>query len=341
MITTKKLVFLTPFFTIFFGVNWYSRTESQKLFLEPFQLPKNEWLIESPIQFILGYFLNIILKNPTLTYWIVVFCGYFFLLISFYLLEKNIKESIFLDVLFLTPFFLIMYFWMGKPDTYTIGSIIILILYNNRYQAFFLISLVLIFSHAQIALIYLFLIYYLKIFKLNIKHYFLFFIGYLMYFIYLSQYGEYQGRAEFIIENFERIIANVLTNPLIGAVSLFMWIWIPILNSEVFKLNKRYLTSFLIILVISLFSLDFTRTFLISSIPFLYKLSTDKTFVKSFNTIFSNNWIYLLGFLQLQKRPDGVISDSSWKLRFPEQFENIVSYLSEFFLNILEYLKVI
>ena len=47
MITTKKLVFLTPFFTLFFGINWYSRTESQKLFLEPFELPKNEWLIES------------------------------------------------------------------------------------------------------------------------------------------------------------------------------------------------------------------------------------------------------------------------------------------------------
>jgi hypothetical protein len=54
MISTKKLVLLTPLFALFFGVNWYSKSASQKLFLVPFDVPNNEWLIESPIQFILG-----------------------------------------------------------------------------------------------------------------------------------------------------------------------------------------------------------------------------------------------------------------------------------------------
>ena len=87
--------------------------------------------------------------------------------------------------------------------------------------------------------------------------------------------------------------------------------------------------SFLVLMTVSLLSLDFTRTFLTASIPFIYKLSIDKNFIQSFKNIFSNSWIYFLGFLQLQKRPDGLIVDSSWKIRFPEQFENIINFLYE------------
>lgn len=337
MITTKKLVLLTPLFIFFFGVNWYSKTESQKLFFDPFELPNNEWLIESPIGFIFGYFLNLFVQNSILTYWIVVLFGYCFLILSFYLLEKNIKESIFLDILFLTPFFLVLFSWMGKPDPYTVGSVIILILYNKRYWIFFLASLVLIFSHSQIALIYLFLIFYLKIFKLNKQHFFLLFFSYLTYFIYLTQFDEYEGRLKFIVENFDLIISNILTNPLIGIVSLFMWVWIPLLNSKILQINKRLIHSLILMISISLLSLDFTRTFLTTSIPVLYKLSIDKTFSTSFKNIFSGRWIYFLGFLQLQKRPGGIISDSSWKFRFPEQFEYIINFIS----NILyKYLSI-
>ena len=86
----KKLIYLTPLFIIFFGINNYNLYESQILFANVFEtLPKNQWLHESPIQFFIGYILNKLINNVVLTYWIVVVLGYCFLMFGFYCIQQK------------------------------------------------------------------------------------------------------------------------------------------------------------------------------------------------------------------------------------------------------------
>ena len=77
----KKVLFFTPIFLFLYGISSYNMHLS--LFEDPFgQIASEAWVKESPIQFFIGYVLNLILNNTILTYWLVVVLGFIFLLFS-------------------------------------------------------------------------------------------------------------------------------------------------------------------------------------------------------------------------------------------------------------------
>ena len=73
-----------------FGINNYRFQESQLLFVNPFQVIENaQHIQESPITFLIGYIINSILNNTSITYWLVVIIGYIYLFTVFVLVEKK------------------------------------------------------------------------------------------------------------------------------------------------------------------------------------------------------------------------------------------------------------
>tara|TARA_B110000438_G_scaffold263910_1_gene276213 strand:+ start:428 stop:1468 length:1041 start_codon:yes stop_codon:yes gene_type:complete len=333
----KKLIYLTPLFIIFFGINNYNLYESQILFANVFEtLPKNQWLHESPIQFFIGYILNKLINNVVLTYWIVVVLGYCFLMFGFYCIQqKKPSKKHFIYILFFTPFFLIIFSWSGKPDTFLVGALLLLFIYNKNPVASFLITLTMVFSHPQISIVYYVLIKLLKIFDVKVHHIFSLVISLSIHSIYIRGLDSYDGgRLDFILENWDRYFFGVFSNFNSGILAMFMWIWIPIIISELF-FQKKFLLSLIFISVISFFALDFTRTFVTMSVPLIYSLSSNDSFIKSFNKIFSSKYLLILGFLQFQKRPGGIIVDSAWSWAFVDNYARFTGKLSTSILDII------
>ena len=340
---TKKLIAATPIFILFFGISNYNFQESKFLFVNPLQLlePRLQHLQESPITFLIGYIINSILNNTSITYWLVVFLGYVYLFTILYLYEKHeLNGDYFIKSLFFTPFFLIIFSWMGKPDTFLVGSFLSLVVFKNNIYLSFLSILILVFSHPQIAFIYLFLIFILKIFELRLFHFTSFLISYFLYFYYQNLLmSDIDGRLSYIIENIEKINIAFFVYLISGIISLFLWLWIPIINSKMFN-NFKFSGSFLIIFSIAYLSVDFTRTFITMAIPLIIYLSRQEFFIQKFDQVFSNSFIYILGFFQIQKRPYGVIADSSWTISSitSENYYEILNKIGKLLKDILLYI---
>ena len=234
----KKVLFFTPIFLFLYGINSYNMHLS--LFENPFgQIASEAWVKESPIQFFIGYVLNLILNNTILTYWLVVVLGFIFLLFSIIKFDQKVFVNMqIMKVLYFSPFFIILFYWMGKPDTFTIGSLLLLISFSSSLLISGLAIFIMIFSHPQISFIYLILLKFLKIFKFKIEHYILFLLGYITYFIYYLKLGEFDNRYDVISSEIERAIDTIFTNTLAGLISLFMWLWVPIFLSGLIKDRK-------------------------------------------------------------------------------------------------------
>ena len=243
----KKVLLFTPIFLFLYGINSYNMHLS--LFEDPFgQIASEEWVKESPIQFFIGYVLNLILNDTILTYWSVVVLGFIFLLFSIIKFDQKVFANMqVMKILYFSPFFIILFYWMGKPDTFTIGSLFLLTSFSSSLLISGLAIFIMIFSHPQISFIYLILLKFLKIFKFKIEHYILFLLGYITYFIYYSQLEEFDDRYDIISNEIDRAVNTVFTNTLAGFISLFMWLWIPIFLSGLVK-DKKFILSFLTLL---------------------------------------------------------------------------------------------
>ena len=327
----KKVLLFTPIFLFLYGINSYNMHLS--LFEDPFgQIASEEWVKESPIQFFIGYVLNLILNNTILTYWSVVVLGFIFLLFSIIKFDQKVFVNMqIMKILYFSPFFIILFYWMGKPDTFTIGSLFLLTSFSSSLLISGLAILIMIFSHPQISFMYLILLKFLKIFKFKIEHYILFLLGYITYFIYYSQLEEFDDRYDLISNEIDRAVNTVFTNTLAGFISLFMWLWIPIFLSGLVK-DKKFIFSFLLIFFISFFTLDHTRIFMILSIPIIIYLISKKKFLESFSTIFENRIMYVLGLFQIQKRADGRIVDGnnlSENTTFQDLFSEFLNFINK------------
>ena len=327
----KKVLFFTPIFLFLYGINSYNMHLS--LFEDPFgQIASEAWVKESPIQFFIGYVLNLILNNTILTYWLVVVLGFIFLLFSIIKFDQKVFVNMqIMKILYFSPFFIILFYWMGKPDTFTIGSLLLLVSSSSSLLISGLAIFITIFSHPQVAFIYLILLKFLKIFKFKIEHYILFLLGYITYFIYYSQLEEFDDRYDIISNEIDRAVNTVFTNTLAGFISLFMWLWIPIFLSGLVK-DKKFIFSFLLIFFISFFTLDHTRIFMILSIPIIIYLISKRKFLESFSTIFENRIMYVLGLFQIQKRADGRIVDGnnlSENTTFQDLFSEFLNFINK------------
>jgi len=333
---TKNILIFLPIFILLYnnGSNLYGYSET--LYLDPLgDISGEEWIKESPLQFFIGYAINPFINNTFVTHWIIVVFGFVYLYFSMYLFDiKKFHGKEISKILYFTPFFLILFTWMGKPDTFTVGSLFYLVVFNNNLALHFIFVLVLIFSHPQVGLIYFLLIKYLKIFELKIYHFLTISIGYVFYFIYYIQLNSFQSRFDVITSELDRMFKTIFTNTLGGFISLFMWLWIVIFLSEMIK-DKKFLYSFLFIFLISFHTIDHTRIFTLLAVPIILYLVTNKNFLDAFENIFDKKIMYFLGIFQIQKRADGRIVDgvNFYNLEF---FNNLIDLYLQSVNNFLE-----
>ena len=75
----KKCLFFIPIFLLIYGTNTYG-LHAKKLYENPFgSIDSEQWVQESPIQFFIGFIVNLFTNNTTRTHWIVVILGLPFL----------------------------------------------------------------------------------------------------------------------------------------------------------------------------------------------------------------------------------------------------------------------
>ena len=328
----KKLILFIPVFLTIYGINEYNKHTS--LYNNPLgSIDSEQWVQESPLQFFIGFVINIFIDNLNLTYWIVVILGFLFLLFSLIKFDQKIfNGNQIMKILYFSPFYLIIFYWMGKPDTFITGSLFLLTSFNGSLLISGFAIFVMIFSHPQVTLIYFVLIRYLDIIKLKIEHYIFLFLGFLIYNFYLMQLSQFESRYDFIIKDLDRILDTIFTNTLAGFISLFMWLWIPIFLSGLIR-DKKFFLSFFLIFFISFFTLDHTRIFMILSIPLIIYLISKREFLESFSTIFENKIMYILGLFQIQKRADGRIVDGnnlSENIIFQELMSELINFIKKF-----------
>ena len=309
----KKIAIFTPIFLLFYGINTYG-LHAKSLYLNPFgQLESEKWVQESPIQFFVGYVINRVVNNLDLTHWLVVIIGFIYCLTAIikFDLNNNSDFGIF-KVLYFSPFFLILFTWMGKPDPITIGSIFFIVTFINSPLKSLVFTLILVFSHPQVAVIYFVLIHILKIEKFRLHNYLSFVFSYILYYFYTLNLDQLESRFSIILEDQERVFATLFNNFLSGVLSLFMWLWIPILLSGIYK-KKEFIIAFIFIYIFIFFTIEDTRIFVLSSVPLIIYLFKNQDFQKSLITFLDHKALYILGIFQIQKRADGRIVDGwSW-----------------------------
>lgn len=325
----KKIAIFTPIFLLFYGINTYG-LHAKSLYLNPLgQLEAEKWVQESPIQFFIGYLINKVFNNLDLTHWIVVALGFLYCLAAIIKFDlKNNGNFVIFKVLYFSPFFLILFTWMGKPDPITIGSLFFMVTFVSSPIASLLFSLILVFSHPQVALIYFVLIHLLRIVKFKFHNYLSFVFSYILYYLYTLNLDQLESRFSIILEDQERVFATLFNNFLSGLLSYFMWLWIPILLSGVYK-KKEFIIAFIFVYIIIFFTIDNTRIFVLCSVPLIIYLFKNQDFQRSFMTFLDNKALYVLGIFQIQKRADGRIVDGwSW-LNF--------DFISEFTIRFTEF----
>ena len=160
---------------------------------------------------------------------------------------------------------------MGKPDTFTVGSLLFLVAFNNSLSLSFTFIMILVFSHPSIYNLY-FINKIFKYFKIKTIHYLSFVVSFVAYFIYLEQLTTFMSRFDVISNEIIRAFNTIFTNFLGGLISLFMWLWIIIFLSNLIK-DKKFIFSFLFIFLISFFTIDHTRIFSLLSVPIIIYLT--------------------------------------------------------------------
>jgi len=275
-------------------------------------LEKKQWLQESPIQYLVGYSLFGRL-NAVGAYVLTQLVGIALLLVSYSLLLKNehIKHSQLFLVLTLSPFLLTIFFWFGKADIFLVASCfgMLATVKKNRFlfPFFLLISA---FSHPQITAFYL--LFFLILKQVRVDRLFLLSIiaSSALYAIYTYKLNADFGRADYMYDALLTLLKHHLKAPLFDLFSTFGWLWLPIIYFRKSLSIRVYIVSFLCF-VITAFTLDHTRVFMLLSLPLLVYLSEEVDIVEYVKKASQFFPIWILLLFQFQKW-NGVVYDTAW-----------------------------
>ena len=310
----KTLFFLVTFFLLY-GVAAYGLGAFGKLYKNPFDLlpAKYQWLHESPIQFFIGYALFGFLPSY-IAYFLVQIIGIAFLVWTYLLMLRNkqLDHSELFLILALSPFILVLFTWFGKPDIFLIASCFGMLATSqkniNLFPIFFLCS---VFSHPQITIFYVVFFLILNQVKFSLVLLLSAIFSYGLYFGYINELGDFANRADYIAENLRRLIITQAKQPFFSIFCTFGWLWLAILHLRS-SLSIRFFVVASLCFGITLGTLDHTRVFVLLSIPLLVNLAEQNAVRKFCIDLNTYVPIVVLLFFQFQKRPDGVIVDTSW-----------------------------
>ena len=213
-------------FLLFHGVNIFNLEEFSLLINDPFikLSPERQYHHQSPIQYFIGFLLFKIIDSTYVCFLITQLIAILLLIYSVKLFSKKylIDADYMLKVFILSPGLLILLAWFGKPDLFLISSYLILISTNKK--TFILVSsIVMVFSHYQISILYFIFSLLLNIIKIRKIYIFSFLTSLIIFNIYLIELGSIQGRAELYSSTLDIIFLTSFNNFLLGIFSVFSY----------------------------------------------------------------------------------------------------------------------
>ena len=300
-------------FLLFHGVNIFNLEEFSLLINDPFikLSPERQYHHQSPIQYFIGFLLFKIIDSTYVCFLITQLIAISLLIYSVRLFSKKylIEADYMLKVFVLSPGLLILLAWFGKPDLFLISSYLILISTNKK--TFILVSsIIMIFSHYQISILYFVFSLLLKLIKIKKIYFFSFLTSLIIFNIYLIELGSIQGRTELYSSTLDIIFLTSFNNFLLGIFSVFSWLWLPIIVSKNL-ISKKTIVVFVIAIIAGCFG-DFTRASFLTLIPLYVYLISNNNFKEKLLSFVNQYPIKLIALIQFQKSFYGEITEISW-----------------------------
>ena len=297
-----------PIFILIYGFSVLGYEQFKVLHNDPFVLLNQQY------QYLLGHY-GFGWMPPEFSYACTQLVGFCYLgfAIKWFAETREINFSYFIKLLAVSPFFLVLFVWQGKPDPFIIGSFFMICSVHYTKKTISLLAvLIAIFSHPQIALIHCVLIIFLNFKKPSVIFFLNYIAAFTLYFIYLNLLdGDLHGRTDQIIANGKALFRNQFTNPVLSIVLSFGWFWLIIFNIWQ-KLNSKFWISLIFCFIISMLSMDFTRTFLQIALPLFVILIMEVNRTNILEKITRFVPLTVLLFIQFQKVPGAIISDTAW-----------------------------
>ena len=310
----KSIKFLLVFF-ILYGLSAYHIAEFKQMYLDPFSIlpEKSQWLHESPIQYFIG---NALFKNLnwSVAYIFTNLIGVSAAIMAYVLMLKSreISHSEMFIVLALSPFFIVVFTFFGKPDTFLIAGCFGMLASHDHYRFLFpIFMLVSVFSHPQITLFYILFFVILQQIKLNFMVIISLILSFFLYALYIQEIGDFDGRATFIADYVKNLLETQIRQPFFSLFCTFGWLWLPIIFYKK-ELGFRFIVVSFLCFCITIMTLDHTRVFVLLSVPLLVYISTVVSVTKYATYIDKFVPIIILMLFQFQKRANGEIIDTAW-----------------------------
>ena len=286
------------------------------MYKNPFQLLdlSHQYQHESPIQFFLG-FLFFSWASPAIAYLSVQLIGVIYLIYCTWTVAnlRSVNNYNFFWVFALSPSILVLFNWFGKSDIFLMAAFFGIYSSIKNSLTIFIHVIVSIFSHIQMSIFHIIFLFFLKIIRINelkIKSVFAYLFAFFIYFLYMSSFGEFGSRSDFISSRLPSIINGSLNNPVITLFCTFNWLWILVFNVRD-KLKLRFWIIFILILFISFATKDFTRVFILTALPLLIEIINLRNLERALKKIGEYIPLSILIFIQFQKIPGGKIVDSA------------------------------
>lgn len=325
----KSLFLFLIVFSLLYGFGVFGYSEFSLLYENPFELlpQKKQWLHESPIQYFVGF---IFFQTTTSlnAFIFTQFIAFIYLVASIYsftvVYQINTKALIY--TLALSPFFLVLVSWFGKPDPFLIGSLFAIIAVQKVFApASFIFICISVFAHPQITVIHLFLCIVLGQLRPSSILALSYLMAFALYALYLSEIGHFAGRLEYIETHILNIIATQVRQPFFSLFCSFGWLWFVILNQR-HLLPKKFYFALSLTFIITIITLDHTRVFVLLNIPLLIYIIQNLDVVSSVRKITVFVPTVLLMLFQFQKIPGGAIVDSTWSWYWLNDFVTFMGF---------------
>lgn len=320
-------------FILFHGVNIFNFEEFSFLINDPFLKlsPERHYHHQSPIQYFIGFVLHKIIDSTYICFFITQLLAILLLIYSVKLFANKylIDSDYILKVFVLSPGLLILLHWFGKPDLFLIASYLILIS-TSKKTLIFLSSIIMVFSHYQISILYFVFSLLLNLIKYKKIYLFSFLTSFIFFNIYLIELGPIQSRAELYYSLLDTILLSSINNFLLGIFSVFSWLWLPIIISKDL-LSKKTVAVFVVAIFAAFFG-DFTRASFLTLIPLYVYIISNSQFKEKLLSFVNLYPIKILALFQYQKTFDGEITEISWFWMNKEELKvlikNFLNYIN-------------
>jgi len=324
---------------VIYGIKFFHINDFASIYGQPLTklAPDRQWFQTGPINNFIGFILSPFFSWK-ISYFIIHAMNIGAIIIALRIWKNEQGDDSFkalLSILFITPVVVIPLMWWGKADAFLISSIIAIAALSGRSsKLIYCWAIIGILSHPQSFSIQLLGLALLGISR-PLDTFKMIAVSYLVYSAYYFSIGSMDGRASFIIDNYQIILEAFLVAPIFTTFTFFGFFWF-FLGSIARKISLPQISYLIIIFIITSITLDHTRVFALLSMPLICSIAISKSYVDEYFSYIKNLNIvvpyFVIALLHFQMW-GVIVYDSFWveSFIFPLLAQKIIT-LANYFL---------